>query len=174
MKKAAFLDRDGVLIRSDLREGKPIAVQDIERLEILPGVEAACRALRDAGYLLVIVTNQPDVGRGLVAQSVVEDMNRSIAASLGITSVHVCFHDGRTPCQCRKPEPGMLMDAAQEFGIDLGRSVMVGDRSSDIEAGIRAGCRTVFIEWGQSEVPRQAAHHTAPSLYAALGWILAG
>jgi len=173
MNKAIFLDRDGVLIRSDLRDGKPIAVQELTRMEILPGVEGACRALRQAGFLLVIVTNQPDVGRGLVARETVEAMNTVLVTALGIDDVRVCFHDGYSPCECRKPRPGMLLDAARTLGIDLHASVMVGDRSGDIEAGHAAGCRTVHIAWGHSEVLKVVPDHSAPSLQAAVDWILA-
>ncbi len=162
-----------MLIRSDLVGGKPIAVQDIARMEILPGVEEACLRLKQAGYLLVIVTNQPDVGRGKVGQAAVEEMNRSLAATLGINAVRVCFHDGYSPCDCRKPAPGMLLDAAQALGINLEKSFMVGDRSGDIEAGRAAGCRTVHIAWGHAEALKAVADHSAPTLLAAVDWILA-
>lgn len=174
MAKCVFLDRDGVLIRSDLVGGKPIAVQDIARMEILPGVEEACRRLKQAGFLLVVVTNQPDVGRGKVGQAVVEEMNRLLVATLGIDAVRVCFHDGYSPCDCRKPAAGMLLDAAAMLDIDLQQSFMVGDRSGDIEAGRAAGCRTVHIPWGHMEALKVVPDHSAPNLIAAVDWILAG
>jgi D-glycero-D-manno-heptose 1,7-bisphosphate phosphatase len=173
LRRAVFLDRDGVLIRSDLVGGKPIAVQDIMRMEILPGVEEACTRLRNAGYLLVIVTNQPDVGRGKVARDVVDVMNRALAEKLHIDSVEVCAHDGYIPCACRKPAPGMLLNAAATLGIDLSTSVMVGDRSGDIEAGQRAGCRTVYIAWGHGEALKTSPDLTTDSLSGAADWILA-
>jgi D-glycero-D-manno-heptose 1,7-bisphosphate phosphatase len=174
LANSVFLDRDGVLIRSDLVNGKPVAVQDIARMEILPGVEDACRRLKAAGYLLIIVTNQPDVGRGKVVQNVVEAMNASLAVTLGIDAVRVCFHDGYSPCACRKPRPGMLLDAAQTLGINLAESFMIGDRSGDIEAGQAAGCHTIYIAWRHGEVLKSAPDYTAPNLAAAADWILTG
>jgi D-glycero-D-manno-heptose 1,7-bisphosphate phosphatase len=174
LRKAVFLDRDGVLIRSEVVAGKPIAVQDIAGMEILPGVGEACRRLKAVGYLLVIVTNQPDVGRGKAVQNVVEAMNASLAVTLGIDAVRVCFHDGYSPCACRKPRPGMLLDAARTLGINLAESFMIGDRSGDIEAGQAAGCRTVHIAWGHGEALKAVPDFTAPDLAAAADWILTG
>ena len=173
MARGVFLDRDGVLVRSDLVNGKPIAVQDIAQMEILPSVEEACRRLKRAGYLLVIITNQPDVGRGKVVQGVVDAMNARLTEILGIDAVRVCFHDGYSSCDCRKPKPGMLLDAASALGIDLAKSFMVGDRSGDIEAGQAAGCRTVHISWGHGEALKAVPDYSAPDLAVAADWILA-
>jgi len=141
-------------------------------MEVLPGVVEACHKLREAGFLLVIATNQPDVGRGLVAQGMVEAMNNKLVALLGIDAVRVCYHDGYSPCNCRKPKPGMLLDAGRALGIELDQSFMIGDRPGDIEAGLRAGCRTVYINWGQGEPLKHAPEHQASSLLAATDWIL--
>jgi D-glycero-D-manno-heptose 1,7-bisphosphate phosphatase len=170
--RAIFLDRDGVLIRSDVVNGKPIAVQQSDRMEVLPGVEDACRSLHQAGFLLVVVTNQPDVGRGLASRATVDEINRNLKDILVLDDVRVCCHDGKEACTCRKPAPGMLTDAAAEYGIDLAASFMVGDRWRDIEAGNRAGCRTVYIEWGHGEALTIAPDHTARSLLEAVPWIL--
>jgi D-glycero-D-manno-heptose 1,7-bisphosphate phosphatase len=171
-QKAVFLDRDGVLLRSDVVDGKPIAVQEMDRLEILPGVEQACRDLHAAGFKLVMVTNQPDVGRNLVTQDVVDRMNRHVSDLLQLDDIRVCYHDGKAPCECRKPNPGMLTDAARDLGLDLDSSVMVGDRWRDVEAGQRAGCRTVYIEWGHGEPLRSAPDHVSKSLFDAVPWIV--
>ena len=170
-RKAVFLDRDGVLIKSDVVEGKPIAIQDIDRLELIPGVEEACGILRAQGYLLVMVTNQPDIGRGLVTRAVVDEMNNRLVAALGLSGVRVCHHSDSDKCTCRKPEPGMIVEAAREMNIDLGRSMMVGDRWRDIEAGRRAGCRTVYIDWGHGEPITVAPDYAAASLLRAVAWI---
>ncbi len=144
----------------------------MERLEIFPGVQEACDALRSAGFLLIMVTNQPDVGRGLVPQVTVEAMNRHLVDALGLTAARACYHAGDETCSCRKPEPGLLVDAARDFDIDLAKSFMVGDRWRDVEAGLRAGCLTVHIDWGHGEPLTRPAHHSAPSLLAATAWIL--
>ncbi len=147
-RSAAFLDRDGVLVRSLLRYGKPHAPTCFEDFEILPGSEKAVDLLRQAGFLLVLATNQPDVGNGLVSREEVERMNEALDRALNLDAIKVCFHGQHEGCDCRKPLPGMLLDAAREMSIDLNRSYMVGDRRSDVEAGHAAGCRTVFIDQG--------------------------
>lgn len=171
--KAVFLDRDGVLSRSDVRGGKPYAPTRIEDFEILPDAADALRDLKQDGYTLIVVTNQPDVGNGLVDRAVVERMNARLTGALPIDSVKACYHGQAEGCACRKPKPGMLLDAADEFGIDLAASFMVGDRWSDIDAGRAAGCRTVFIDRGYGERRPDAPDFTANSLTAAAGLILA-
>lgn len=172
MQKAVFLDRDGVLIRSDIVDGKPIAINNSAPSEILPGVEQACRALKSAGFLLVMVTNQPDIGRGLVAQAVVDAANAKLREALDLDMVHVCIHDDSHQCACRKPNPGMLLDAAALLDIDLTASVMVGDRWRDVEAGRRAGCATVCVVWGHAEPMTEPADLTVASLLEAVPWIV--
>lgn len=116
-----------------------------DELEILPGVSEACGILRSLGYVLVIVTNQPDVARETQRRQTVEDLNRLVATACGVEHVRVCFHDDPDPDGCRKPQPGLLIDAARDLDIDLARSVMIGDSWRDMEAGRRAGCHTVFV-----------------------------
>lgn len=150
--KAVFLDRDGVLNEPVVRDGKPYPPDSVAEWKLLPGVREACARLRGAGYLLVVVTNQPDVGRGTQRREEVEAMHARMCAELPIDRVEVCYHGGRGEvCDCRKPAPGMLLRAAEELGIDLGRSFLVGDRWRDIDAGVAAGCRTIFIERGYRE-----------------------
>lgn len=149
--RAIFLDRDGVINRSIVRSGKPYPPETLDELEILPGVEEALVALKAANYCLIVVTNQPDVARGTVSKALVESMNHRLGASLPLDAIITCFHDGVDHCDCRKPKPGMLLTAARDFDIDLSFSFMVGDRWRDIEAGSRAGCKTVFIDYGYDE-----------------------
>ncbi|PIW26377.1 MAG: hypothetical protein COW30_15000 [Rhodospirillales bacterium CG15_BIG_FIL_POST_REV_8_21_14_020_66_15] len=144
--KAVFLDRDGVLNRSLVRDGKPLAPCRVEDFEIFADAHDALQTLKQKGFLLVVTTNQPDVGNGFVNGAVVERMHALLAARLPIDDIRVCYHSQSAGCACRKPKPGMILDAARELGIDLGSSYMVGDRWSDIEAGRAAGCRTVFID----------------------------
>jgi D-glycero-D-manno-heptose 1,7-bisphosphate phosphatase len=172
--KAVFLDRDGVINRALERDGKPHPPASAEEFEILPGVAAACRMLKQAGYLLVVVTNQPDVGRGTLRREVVEELNGRMCQALPIDRVEVCYHAGagQTACECRKPKPGMLRQAAQALGIDLAQSWMVGDRWRDIDCGHAAGCRTILIDYGYTEALRQPPHFRCHSLLQAAHIIL--
>jgi D-glycero-D-manno-heptose 1,7-bisphosphate phosphatase len=162
-RRAVFLDRDGVLNRAIVRD-----------FEILPGVADALRRLSEAGFLLIGATNQPDVARGTQRKDVIEAMNNRLVAETTITAILVCYDDGDDAPR-RKPNPGLLLEAAQSYAIDLTASFMVGDRWRDVEAGRRAGCTTIFIDRGYSErQPAPPADHTAPDLPAATDWILAG
>lgn len=149
--KAVFLDRDGVINRALVRDGRPFPPASLAELEILPGVAEALLRLRDAGFLLIVVTNQPDVARGTISKAVVDAMNAHLKATVPLTEIRVCYHDSTDRCECRKPSPGMLLAAAREHDIDLRRSFLVGDRWRDVEAGERAGCRTIFVDHGYRE-----------------------
>jgi D-glycero-D-manno-heptose 1,7-bisphosphate phosphatase len=120
-------------------------------LEILPGVHEALQKLHDANYLLVVVTNQPDVARGTAKREDVEEMNAFLSSLLPIDDFKTCYHDSGDKCNCRKPLPGALLEAAQEHSIDLSKSFMVGDRWRDVEAGASAGCKTFFINYRYAE-----------------------
>ncbi|HYA86653.1 MAG TPA: HAD family hydrolase [Nitrospirota bacterium] len=170
--RAVFLDRDGVLNRAVLREGKPCPPSSSSELEILPGVrEALCR-LRDAGFPLIVVTNQPDVARGSQSREAVEAINSEIMTRLPIDEVRVCYHDNVDRCQCRKPLPGLLLDAARAWRLDLASSYIVGDRWRDIEAGEGAGTITIFIDHHYQEPQPQRFHAKVASLAEAADWIL--
>jgi len=171
-RPAVFLDRDGVLNRAIVRDGKPYPPSSLEELEMLPGVSEACHDLSKAGFLLIMVTNQPDVARGKQTREVVEAINRVLSDRLSLDDIKVCYHDNSDNCKCRKPEPGLLLDAAEEWKIDLSSSFVVGDRRKDIEAGRRAGCSTIFIEYGYSEVRPDTFDKLATSLTDAVDWIL--
>ena len=150
-RKAVFLDRDGVLNRAVIREGKPYPPIGVEEMEILSGVPEALSALKAAGFFLVVVTNQPDVARGKTPRALVDSMNARLNNELPLDEIRCCFHDDVDQCDCRKPKPGLLLTAVSDFDIDLGNSVMVGDRWRDIEAGVLAGCKTIFIDYGYAE-----------------------
>lgn len=171
---AVFLDRDGVINRALERDGKPYPPTSLAEFEILPGVAEACAKLKQAGFLLVVATNQPDVGRGTLAQSVVETIHAHMCKLLPIDRVEVCYHPGKgaSDCDCRKPKPGLLLRAARELGIDLAQSWMVGDRWRDVDCGHTAGCRTVFIDYGYAEVLRQLPDFRAKNLTEAAQVIL--
>jgi D-glycero-D-manno-heptose 1,7-bisphosphate phosphatase len=170
--RAVFLDRDGVLNRAVVRNGRPYPPSSPEDFEILPGAAEAARRLRDAGFLLIGATNQPDVARGTQRREVVEAMNDRLLAEMPIAAILVCYEDG-DDCPRRKPNPGLLLEAAEAYAIDLPASYMVGDRWRDVEAGRRAGCRTVFIDRGYDERrPDPPADHVAADLTDAADWIL--
>ena len=147
---AVFLDRDGTLNRTFVRDGIPRPPAGLDKLEVLPGVPEALGRLKEAGFLLIVVTNQPDVARGGLGQEVVEQVHERLRSQLPLDGIVCCFHDDDAGCDCRKPQPGMLIDAAKRFGINLRGSFMVGDRWRDVEAGVRAGCSTVLLRQAYS------------------------
>jgi D-glycero-D-manno-heptose 1,7-bisphosphate phosphatase len=175
-RRAVFLDRDGVVSRSNVRNGLPYAPTELSDFEILPEVPEACRRLKAAGFVLVVATNQPDVGRGTMKKEIVEAMNAKMCGEVPIDRVEVCYHPGhgQSNCDCRKPKPGLLVNSAREMGIDLSQSWMVGDRWRDIDCGHAAGCRTIFIDRGYAEKLKQPADFTVKNLAEAADLILAG
>lgn len=174
MKKAIFLDRDGVINRPLVRDNKPFPPARAEDFELLPGVAEACARLKAAGFLLVVATNQPDVGRGTMARETVEAMHAKMCAALPIDRVEVCYDPGQgVPSEFRKPAPGMLLRAARELGIGLPQSWMIGDRWRDIDCGAAAGCRTIFVDHGYDEKLRAMPDFRVRSLAEAAEVILA-
>jgi D-glycero-D-manno-heptose 1,7-bisphosphate phosphatase len=173
---AVFLDRDGVINRPVVRDGLPYPPADVEEFDIYDDVPAGCARLKAAGYLLVVATNQPDVGRGTQARGQVEAMHAVMTAALPIDRVEVCYHPGGalSSCACRKPAPGMLLQAADALSIRLSASYMVGDRWRDIDCGHAAGCRTIFVDRGYAEELRQAPDFTVNSFAEAVDIILDG
>ena len=151
LKKAVFLDRDGVLNSVLLKDGKPHPPESLESLSILPGVAEAIGIFKDLQLVIVVVTNQPDVARGYTSKEKVDLIHKYLGNSLGIEHFYTCLHDDVDDCFCRKPLPGMILEAAMLIGIDLARSFMIGDRWRDIEAGQSAGCSCYFIDYSYSE-----------------------
>lgn len=148
MKRAVFLDRDGVLNKTIFRDGKPRAPYTLEDFALLEDVAEGIQLLRDNNFTLIVVTNQPDVARGWVSREAVDAVNNKLRELIEVDDIKICFHDSMENCLCRKPKPGMLIDAAREMEIDLKNSFMIGDRHSDVEAGIDAGCRTFLVGQG--------------------------
>jgi D-glycero-D-manno-heptose 1,7-bisphosphate phosphatase len=172
--RAVFLDRDGVLNRVILRGGKPYPPPDLAALRLIPGVREACRLFREAGFHLILVTNQPDLARGAADAEDVSLIHRALRSYLQLTDVKVCPHDDDAACPCRKPKPGLLLEAARDWEIDLGSSYFVGDRWRDIEAGQRAGCRPVFIDYEYNERRPEPPFLRVSSLKEAAERILGG
>jgi D-glycero-D-manno-heptose 1,7-bisphosphate phosphatase len=170
VKPAVFLDRDGVINRAIVRNGRPYPPRGLEDLEILPGVPEALARLKAAGFATIVVTNQPDVARGRQTRQAVEGMHEHLARRLPLDEFRVCYHDDRDDCACRKPKPGLLTRTPL---YDVGRSVIVGDRWRDIEAGRRAGCRaTVLIDYGYEEDETAEPDIRVRSLAESVDWIL--
>lgn len=161
------MDRDGVINRAEVRDGKPYPPANLAVMELLPGVTSALRALHAAGWMLIVVTNQPDVARGTTPRAVVEAINLHLKERLPIEEFRTCYHDSGDGCDCRKPLPGALLAAAREHSIDLKRSFMVGDRWRDVEAGQRAGCKTVFIDYDYAEKQPESFDYKVKSLQEA-------
>ncbi len=170
-RRAVFLDRDGVLNLPIVRNGLPHAPTSVAEFELYPEVPAACERLRSLGLALVVVTNQPDIARGTLDSAVVDAIHATLRDQIEVDGVYVCRHDDDDACDCRKPAPGLLVRAAGDLGLDLPRSVMVGDRWRDVEAGRRAGCRTVFIDRGYREPTPDSPDQIAASLAEAAAWI---
>lgn len=151
MRKALFLDRDGVLNHTNLINGKPHPPSSKSELRIIAGVVDLLKASKKNGYMHIVITNQPDVARGITSRAWVEEVNDFLKAHLPIDLFKVCYHDDSDGCTCRKPLPGAILEAAREFNIDLSNSYMIGDRWKDISAGQAAGCKTIFIDYSYDE-----------------------
>jgi D-sedoheptulose 7-phosphate isomerase len=173
LRPAVFLDRDGVINRTVVRDGKPFPPSGMKELELLPDVASSLHDLKAHGFALFVITNQPDVSRGTQTRDAVEAIHRELASSLPIDDIFVCYHDDADHCACRKPNPGMLLEAQRKHNIDLSRSFVIGDRWRDIDAGHAAGCKTVLIDYGYRErKPARPPEATVRSLREAADWIL--
>jgi len=165
-RPAVFLDRDGVLNEAPVRDGMPTSPPSRAAMRVLPGVKEACAQLRQAGFLTIMVTNQPDISRGKATVASVEEINDALRSELDLDDVFVCPHDDADRCNCRKPKPGLLLEAARRWDIDLAASFMVGDRVRDVDAGQAAGCRAVYVEHGYVEPRPPHADMVTTSLAA--------
>jgi len=174
MPRAVFLDRDGVLNAPLVRNGLPYPPQTLEEFQVYPEASEACTLLRKAGFLLVVATNQPDVGRGTQRLEVVEQMHALLTQRIPLDRIEICTaaNDNSPDAERRKPAPGMLLDAARALGLELALSYMIGDRWRDIDCGHAAGCTTIFIERNYTEKLRQRPHHYAADLLDAARLIL--
>jgi D-glycero-D-manno-heptose 1,7-bisphosphate phosphatase len=175
-RSAVFLDRDGVLNRPVIRNGLPFPPATLEEFALYADVAEHCAQLKEAGFLLVVVTNQPDVGRGTQSRGLVEAMHRKLRDAVpSLDAIEICYHAGAShgePCDCRKPKPGMLFRAAANHAIDLRRSFFIGDRWRDVDCAHAAGCRAVFIDHGYNEPLRQQPAFIVTTLGEAVAVIL--
>ena len=157
MERAVFLDRDGVINRAVVVQGKPYPPSTLRELEILPGVPEAVRAVKRAGFRAIVVTNQPDVATGKQQRTVVEAMHDRLREFLELDDIYACYHTDDHRCSCRKPAAGMLLEAAERWQLNLSGSFMVGDRWRDVEAGQKAGCRTFWVR-GEQYLEREPSN----------------
>ena len=170
---AVFLDRDGVLTVPIFRDGRSYASQTMEEYALYDAAAPAVAALKRAGFLTVVVTNQPDVGAGIIAMETLEAMHAELASRTDVDVIMACTHTKTDGCACRKPKAGMLLDAAATYDIDLTASFMVGDRKSDVDAGIEAGCRTVFLDLGYTAEEKPInMDQTCSDIGQAAEWII--
>jgi D-glycero-D-manno-heptose 1,7-bisphosphate phosphatase len=172
-QRVVFLDRDGVLNKAFPEGGTTRPPVSVAELELLPGVPEALARLRAAGFVLVVVTNQPDVARGKQRREQVEEINAKLSAELPLLDVFACYHDTADKCACRKPKPGLLLTAAQKWNLDLDSAFLIGDRWSDIVAAHAAGCGGVLIETPFSNPERCNPDHRTTDITGAVDWILA-
>ena len=172
IRPAVFLDRDGVLNRTTVLDGVPHPPKSADELELLPGVPEALAKLTDRGLPLIVVTNQPDVARGTQIREAVERIHQFLSDWLPLTAIYTCYHDSADDCSCRKPQPGLLWQAASTYNIDLKRSFLIGDRWSDVAAGQAAGCRTFLIRQSYSQADRCTPDHVVRDLSEAVEIIL--
>lgn len=145
-RRAVFLDRDGVLVETLVRDNRAFAPVSLDEFRLAKDAGLHVGRLAEAGLLPIVVTNQPEVARGLIVPGVLDEMNERLRKAVPVEDIFVCVHDSKDGCECRKPKPGMLLAAAEKWDIDLKRSFVVGDRWSDVEAGRAVGCYTILIE----------------------------
>jgi D-glycero-D-manno-heptose 1,7-bisphosphate phosphatase len=171
-QRAVFLDRDGVINQAIVRGGRPYPPANVDELVMQADAPVALQTLKQAGFLLLVVTNQPDIARGKQTLPAVEAIHQALQKVLPLDDFFLCPHDDADHCACRKPRPGLLLMGAAKSQVDLSRSFMVGDRWRDIEAGAQAGCATVWIDFGYRE-KRSSIRPSATvnSLRAAVDWI---
>lgn len=171
MSKAIFFDRDGVINKPVVKDGKPYPPNSLDELALLPNVKLGISKLREAAFKIFVVTNQPDVARGKTPQVEVDKIHNYLKKELSIDEIRCCFHDDGDDCNCRKPKPGMIVDLAKKWNIDLEQSYLVGDRWRDIEAGKAAGLKTILIDYNYNE-KRVVADFTCTNFIETINIIL--
>jgi histidinol-phosphate phosphatase family protein len=175
LRRAVFLDRDGTISR-DVHY-----CSRAEDFQILPGVPQAIRLLNDHGFKVVVVTNQSGIARGYFTEETLSLIHQKMREELQehgafVDAIYFCPHHPDDNCECRKPKTRLLLTAAQDIGINLAVSYMIGDDAKDVQAGRTAGCKTVWITAGPGNMkdnpPCQSADHIASGLYQAVEWVL--
>ena len=165
MRRAIFLDRDGVINKIFIKNGLPFSPSSFDQLEILPGVKESILRLKKLNFVCLVVTNQPDVSRKKIEKKTVIKMNNYLIDEIKLDDIFVCYHDDHDNCKCRKPKPGLLLEARMKWDIDFKKSYMIGDRWKDVEAGRRVGCKTIFIDYNYKETKPKNSTFTTNSLF---------
>jgi D-glycero-D-manno-heptose 1,7-bisphosphate phosphatase len=171
-RRAVFMDRDGVLNHAIMRQGRPCAPETLQEFAIVDEARLCVGLLKQLGFLLIVVTNQPGVARGTHAASALAEMHAVLRHTLPIDDILVCVHDDDADCRCRKPRPGLLLEAQRRYAIALSSSFLIGDRWKDVDAGHAAGCTTIWIDRRYPERgPIARPDARVPDLIAATRWI---
>jgi D-glycero-D-manno-heptose 1,7-bisphosphate phosphatase len=173
-KKCVFFDRDGVLNAACVKNSKPYPPESFEKLTFVENAKSLTASLKNAGFLLISITNQPDFSRGLKSLTEINQINNEVKNRLQLDDIFCCLHDNKDNCNCRKPKPGMIYEAAQKWNIDLKRSFLIGDRKSDILAGSSVGLITIFIDYNYAEPKPDNANFVCANLQQAVDFILNG
>ena len=172
MNKAVFLDRDGVINKPIIIDGKCYAPRLLKDFKIFPKVKSDIKKLKNRGFKVFVITNQPDIGNKLLKKKTLYEMHSLLKAKVSIDKIYCCTHIRSDRCKCRKPKPGMIIKASNESKINLKESYMVGDRKIDIDAGLKAGCKTIFVNNNYYEKRPTKQEKTVKSLHAAVKYIL--
>ena len=152
MKKAVFLDRDGVINKTIIEGGLPTSPNSLDELEILPSVKESILRLKKLNFICLLVTNQPNVTREKIDKSTVIKMNNFLKKKIQLDDIFVCYHDDKDNCNCRKPKPGLLLLAGKKWNVDFKKSFMIGDRWRDIQAGEKVGCKTIYLDYNYKDI----------------------
>ena len=152
MKKAVFLDRDGVINEAFIKNGQPSSPNSLDELKILPGVKESILRLKKLNFICLVVTNQPDVSRRKIKKKTVIKMNNFLKKVIELDDIFVCYHDDKDNCNCRKPKPGLLLQAGKKWNLDFKKSFMIGDRWRDIQAGEKVGCKTIYLDYNYKDI----------------------
>ena len=171
MKKAVFLDRDGVINKAFVKDGLPKSPNSLNELKILPGVKESILRLKELDFICLVVTNQPDVPRGKINKNIVVEMNNFLKKEIELDDIFVCYHDDKDNCNCRKPKPGLLLQASKKWNVDLKKSFLVGDRWRDIQAGEKVGCKTIFLEYNYKDIKPKNPNFVTDTLFNAVNII---
>ncbi len=149
--KALFWDRDGVLNKAYIVEGKSYPPKTLEEFQLLPGVVEGLEKAKELGFLNIVITNQPDISSGKSSRKFVDDCHKKLLELAPIDDIYVCPHTNDDCCSCRKPKPGMIIEAKKKWNIDLKKSFLIGDRWRDIEAGQAVNCSCFFLNYNYNE-----------------------
>lgn len=172
LKRAVFLDRDGIINEVIRINNKPYPPDSLSTFRLISGVSEKLKQLRDAGYLLFVITNQPDVARGKTPRHIIEEIHKFISEEILLEEIFCCYHDDKDDCTCRKPRPGFFLEAEKKWGVDLSNSFMVGDRWKDIEAAENARVNSIFVDYNYDEPKPISQQFTTGSPLEALTYIL--